>query len=75
MLGSIFVRIVQAVFTLWILSILVFLSVHLTGDPALYLTSDEASEEAYERIKKNLGLDRPLLLQYGLFLGKAVRET
>jgi ABC-type dipeptide/oligopeptide/nickel transport system permease component len=37
----IFVRLVQAIFTLWALSLAVFLSVHLTGDPALYLLGPE----------------------------------
>jgi peptide/nickel transport system permease protein len=65
----IFIRIVQAGITLLILSLAVFLSVHLTGDPALYLLGPEATDADYEQIKKNMGLDRPLVVQYASFLG------
>ena len=52
-----------------ILSLAVFLSVHLTGDPALYLLGPEATEADYEQMKKNMGLDKPLPVQYANFLG------
>ena len=67
----IMVRGFQALITLWILSIAVFLSVHLTGDPALYLLGSESTEADYEQLKKNLGLDRPLPVQYWGFLKRA----
>ena len=63
----IFIRILQALITLLILSLAVFLSVHLTGDPALYLLGPESTTEDYEQMKKNMGLDKPLTVQYGLF--------
>ena len=66
----IFVRICQAAVTLLILSLAVFLSVHLTGDPALYLLGPEATEADYEQLKKNMGLDRPLPVQYAGFPGQ-----
>ena len=69
----IFLRVVQALFTLWILSIAVFLSVHLSGDAAVLLLGPEALDTDYEQIKKNLGLDRPLIVQYGDFLTDIVR--
>ena len=67
------VRVFQAAITLLILSLAVFLSVHLTGDPALYLIGPEATDADYEQIKKNMGLDRPLVVQYADFLGHIVR--
>jgi peptide/nickel transport system permease protein len=51
----------------------VFLSVHLTGDPALFLLGPESTEADYQQMKKNMGLDKPLAVQYGLFLSRAVR--
>jgi peptide/nickel transport system permease protein len=60
-------------FTLWILSIAVFLSVHLSGDAAVLLLGPEALDTDYEQIKKNLGLDRPLIVQYGNFLTDIAR--
>jgi len=67
------IRIFQAVITLLILSLAVFLSVHLTGDPAAYLLGPEAGRMEYEQIKQNMGLDKPLPVQYALFLGRVVR--
>lgn len=69
----ILVRVVQAIVTLLVLSLAVFLSVHLTGDPALYLLGPEGTREDYAQIKKNLGLDKPLPVQYGVFLGNMLR--
>lgn len=69
----ILVRVVQAIVTLLVLSLAVFLSVHLTGDPALYLLGREGTQEDYEQLRKNLGLDKPLPVQYGVFLGNMLR--
>jgi peptide/nickel transport system permease protein len=67
------VRLVQGIITLLVLSLAVFLSVHLTGDPALYLLGPEGTQQDYEQLKKNLGLDKPLPVQYASFLGDIVR--
>ncbi|HEU0020193.1 MAG TPA: ABC transporter permease [Dehalococcoidia bacterium] len=69
----IFVRIFQALITLLILSLAVFLSVHLTGDPAAYLLGPDEGEVEYEALKKQMGLDKPLAVQYGVFLSNVVR--
>ena len=69
----ILLRALQALLTLWILSVAIFLSVHLTGDPAAYLLGPVAESHDYEQLKKNLGLDRPLIVQYGDFLLSASR--
>ena len=65
-------RLVQAVITLLILSLAVFLSVHLTGDPAAYLLPPEGEVREYELLKRQMGLDKPLVVQYGLFLSNVV---
>ena len=69
----IFIRLGQAALTLWLLSLAVFLSVHLTGDPAAYLLGPELGSHEYEQLKKNLGLDRPLVVQYGDFMWDLAR--
>jgi peptide/nickel transport system permease protein len=66
-------RLFQAVATLFVLSLAVFLSVRLTGDPATYLLGPEGSQADYQIMKQRLGLDRPLLVQYGSFLGDILR--
>lgn len=68
----IIIRAFQAVATLWILSVVVFASVHLTGDPALYLLGPETTDETYAQMKKNLGLDRPLIIQYLSFANDVI---
>ena len=67
------IRVVQAIITLLFLSLAVFLSVHLTGDPAAYLLGPDDGQEEYELLKKQMGLDKPLPTQYGLFLRDIVR--
>jgi peptide/nickel transport system permease protein len=52
----------------------VFLLLHLVpGDPALTLAGDYASQERIEEIRKIYGFDKPLLWQYGVWLGHAVQ--
>ena len=69
----IILRLGQAIITLLLLSLAVFLSVHLTGDPAVYLLGPDDGVVEYEILKKQMGLDKPLTTQYGLFLGNIVR--
>ena len=69
----ILIRIIQAIITLLILSLAIFLSVRLTGDPASLLLDPEATQEEYELLRKKLGLDRPLPVQYGIFLKDIIR--
>ncbi len=55
--------------TLLGVSIIVFLMLHLTpGDPAELLMGERASEQALQEIREHLGLNKPLHVQYGLFL-------
>lgn len=41
----------------------------LPGDPAYAILGDEAPPEALEQFRRNWGLDRPLLHQFGTYLG------
>lgn len=61
--------------TLLAVSFLTFmLTTLLPGDPALQILGPEgASPEAVAQIREDLGLDRPLLIRYGSWLGNAVR--
>ena len=42
------------------------------GDPARMIAGDKATEAQLVLIRKNLGVDRPLIEQYGSFVAKAV---
>jgi ABC-type dipeptide/oligopeptide/nickel transport system permease component len=62
-------RFVASVITLLGVSFIVFLMVRLLpGDPARVIAGLLASEEDVTRIRAELGLDRPLHVQYGIFL-------
>ncbi len=55
-------------------SLAVFLVLHfIPGDPARMAAGPDATEADVEQIRRNYGLDRPLYIQYGIYLGKAMR--
>lgn len=68
-------RLVQMVFVLLVLSLLCFFLLHLIpGDPVLAILGDEPTQEEIDYLRKELGLDRPLIVQYfswllGVFKG------
>ena len=69
MLAYIIRRLMIMIPTLLGVSIIVFLMLHLTpGDPAELLMGERASEEALQEIREHLGLNKPLYVQYGMFL-------
>jgi peptide/nickel transport system permease protein len=67
------IRILQTVVTLLILSVVIFALVRLSGDPALLMLSENATQQEYEDMRAHLGLDKPIYVQYVLFLSKAVK--
>jgi len=74
MLAYIIRRIFVIIPTLLGVSIIVFLMLHLMpGDPAELLMGERASEEALQEIREHLGLNKPLHVQYGLFLKQLMK--
>ena len=59
----------QSVIALFLLSIIVFGVVRLTGDPTYLLIDEQNTEEQRLEIRKALGLDRHVVIQYGIFVG------
>ena len=60
--------------TLLVVSLLVFIVVRvLPGDPAVIIMGTEGSAEAAARIREELGLNRPIAVQYLDWVGRAVR--
>ena len=67
-------RLLAALITLIGVSMVVFLLMHLLpGDPARLIAGLNAPEEEVIRLRSQLGLDQPLLVQYGRFLGHLLR--
>src|SRR6202047_326975 len=54
--------------SLFLLSLTIFFFVRVTGDPATLLVEPGASPDDIAAIHHQFGLDRPLLVQYGLFM-------
>ena len=46
---------------------------HLVGDPASLMLRPEATEEQRLAVRERLGLNDPILVQFGRFLGGVVR--
>jgi peptide/nickel transport system permease protein len=66
-------RLVDTGLTCVAISFVVFVFLHLAGDPANVLLPPEASKEAVADLRRSLGLDDPFFVQYGRFLGNALR--
>jgi len=73
MLTYIIDRLWQSIVVILGVLLLVFFIVNLTGDPARIMLPPEASEEDVERLRVQMGLDRPLPEQFVRFLGGAAR--
>ncbi len=66
-------RVATLVATLFVVSVLVFVVIRvLPGDPALIIMGTEGSPEAAARLRESLGLNRPLVVQYGDWLWRAL---
>lgn len=61
-------RLAQAVLVLLGAATFVFFLVRVTGDPVTLMLPAHASVDDQQRIRAALGLDRPLLVQYGSFM-------
>jgi len=55
------------------ISFVVFLFAHLSGDPVTLMVSPDTKPEDITRMRRQLGLEDPLLAQYARFVGKAVQ--
>lgn len=74
MLRYITQRLLQAIPVLLLTSIAIFGLLHLApGDPALILAGPDADEESVAAIRQEMGLDRPLYVQYGVWIGHILR--
>jgi dipeptide transport system permease protein len=67
-------RVVGAFPVLLGISFLIFLLMHIApGDPITLLLGDDATPADIERLRREWGLDQPLIIQYFHFLSRAVR--
>jgi len=65
-------RLVVTLLVVVVTSIVAFSLVHLTGDPAVSMAGEGASQRDVEAIRHIYGLDRPIAVQYLTWVGKIV---
>jgi len=66
-------RLGYALLSLFLLSLTIFFFVRVTGDPTTLLVEPGASRADIDALRQQLGLDRPVWVQYGSFLANVVR--
>ena len=73
MLRYILRRLIQAVICILGISIIIFMLSHLSGDPALLMSPPEATPEDIDQLRITLGLNKPLHVQYWVFISNALQ--
>lgn len=68
MLRYIFSRLGQSILVMFGVSVMIFYSLHLTGDPAAVMMPPGSSQAEIDNFRSAMGFDRPLLWQYGHYL-------
>jgi peptide/nickel transport system permease protein len=63
----------QGIITIWVVVSTVFILGRTTGDPVELMLSLEATEEQRLQVRQSLGLDKPLVVQYGIYIANLAR--
>ena len=69
----IIIRFGQGIIALWLVTVIVFGISRGTGDPSNIFLGIDARKSEREAARVRWGLDKPIVQQYGIFLGKALR--
>ncbi len=74
MIGFIIRRLASTLVVMTIVAVFIFLLLHLSpGDPAAIIVGDNATPEQIDAVRKRLGLDDPLPVQFVRWIGGVVR--
>lgn len=69
-------RLLSLIPTIFIVSVVIFLLVHLTpGDPAAAMLGEDATAAEIAALHTQLGLDDPLVVQYFRWVGNVCGST
>ncbi len=66
-------RLYQMILVLFVVSIIVFFVMSFTGDPVLMMVTPDATQAQIDRARTELGLDKPLITQYFIFVKNILR--
>ena len=72
-LGFLAPKLLRALVAVWLVTTVVFIVMRLSGDPVPLLLPPDAPHSEIMRVRRELGLERPLPVQYATFLGNALR--
>jgi ABC-type dipeptide/oligopeptide/nickel transport system permease component len=72
-LGFLVPKLLRALIAVWLVTTVVFVVMRLSGDPVPLLLPPDAPTSEILRVRHDLGLDRPLPIQYLTFIGNALR--
>ena len=74
MIAYILRRLLHLIPVVLLTSVLVFLLLHMVpGDPAETVAGPDATPDVIQAVRQKMGLDRPLPIQYGIWLGNVAR--
>ncbi len=73
MTGFLINRAIQSLVSFWGAISIVFIIMHLSGDPTLLLVPEGASKADIDQLRHLLGFDRPLYIQYADYLFQLLR--
>lgn len=74
MWSYLFKRVLAVIPVLLVVAVIVFLMLRLTpGDPASNLAGDAATSEDIAKLRIELGLEEPLPVQFGIYIGNLLR--
>ena len=68
MIKYIIKRLLQMLVVLFVVSLVVFIFTNYIGDPISMLLPEDASQEEIQQAIRRLGLDKPIHIQYGIFV-------
>jgi peptide/nickel transport system permease protein len=73
MLAFVLRRLIQAVMVMLTVAFVAFCLFQYVGDPVTFMLGQDATPEDRVRLKADLGLDQPFFVQFGKFVGNAVK--
>lgn len=73
MLGFLIRRVLQSILVMLAVALIAFMMFRFMGDPVNSMVAENATTQERDAVRERLGLDQPLWVQYGRFVGRAVQ--
>ena len=72
MLAFVIRRVLQALIVLVIVGLVAFMMFQFVGDPIEGMLGRERTEDDVDRLRRILGIDQPIIVQYGRFVMRVI---